>query len=205
MNLMFDIGFNVGDFSKKFIDNYPGIKIVGVEPNSYLPRLNHPNVTILNKLASSTSNEMIDFCIARNHVLSTANEEWKHTRFKNEQWYPPIKIESISIDDLIKLHGIPDLIKIDVEGYEFNVISGLKFKAQEIMFEWTEELFFSSTLPCVEYLRKLGYEQFGYTSAETERGAYEKCIYDLWENLDIQNTLKITPSRQYQWGMIYCK
>lgn len=206
MKLVFDIGFNVGEFSQYIMKNNENCIIIGVEPNYYIKPIsfNHPNVTVLNKAVSNVDNHMLDFYIGVNHVLSTANPDWMKKRFVNEEWYVPIKIETITIDKLIELYGIPDLIKIDVEGFELNVITGLTKKIEsKIMFEWTEEFFYENTIPCVKHLQSLGYMEFGYTHSSTENSKTFNVDYNSWEKLNIHNIIK--QDRNMEWGMIYCK
>ena len=72
----------------------------------------------------------------------------------------PIKVNTISLDKLIDTHGNPDLIKIDVEGYENSVLKSLTSKkAKKITFEW-HEYNIDQIIDSIKYLSKLGYEYF---------------------------------------------
>ena len=46
---------------------------------------------------------------------------------------------TITIDKLIQEYGTPELIKIDVEGGEFECLSSLTQKVNNICFEWASE------------------------------------------------------------------
>ncbi len=50
-----------------------------------------------------------------------------------------VSVPTISIDTLIDTYGIPDLIKIDVEGAEELVVKSLTKKVKCLCFEWAVE------------------------------------------------------------------
>jgi hypothetical protein len=52
-------------------------------------------------------------------------------------------------------YGYPDYIKIDVEGYELNVLKGLSKPVRLVSFEFIEE-FFDDSLKCLDQLSALG-------------------------------------------------
>lgn len=122
------------------------------------------------------------------------------SRFYNQQ-YTEIICKTITIDDLIKKYGEPELIKIDVEGGEYEVISSLSKKVKLLCFEWASETN-NITFNCIDYLEKLGFTDFyiqfrdNYTFRPKENDFYD--INKLKANL-----LKTKP--KIDWGMIWCK
>lgn len=205
MKLIFDIGANRGAFTDKCLQEHKDVKIILVEPNDDLYKMlkqkysHNENIIILSNVVSSNSDEIIDFYISSDDVLSTSSTEWiTNSRFSGNYTWHSVKKQTINIDKMIEMYGTPDLLKIDVEGYELEVIKGLTQKVKKLCFEWAEEQYDNINKIC-EYLKHLGYENFGfiygdeYLKEPTDFSAWEKC--KIHEN--------IIPSRKAAWGMIW--
>lgn len=206
--IYFDIGCNQGQWIET---NYTDEDIfIGVEANPAVYEktkerfISFDNITILNFAVSDKCGE-IDFypeVFDSNHVASTASKFWiSHGRFKGVcSWPVSIKIESITLDSLIKLFGNPCHVKIDVEGYELTVLQGLTKPVQSLSFEWVEEQR-DELLLSVGYLFSLGYKKFNYL---LNRDTYD---YFPTEFMDIKGILEfikeLQPERKKEWGMIY--
>src|SRR5262249_4773543 len=73
-------------------------------------------------------------------------------------------IETTTLEDLIAAHGRPLFVKIDVEGYELNVIRGLRQPVPYLSFEVNLPEFRSEGLECVALLGSLAADgKFNYT------------------------------------------
>jgi len=149
---------------------------------------------------SNKSKEIVNFYISDIDTISTASTEWiDGSRFSNKyKWNKIIQKETLNLDTMISRYGQPDLIKIDVEGYELNVIQGLSKKQSDICFEWAEEEY--DKLNCIiKYLEFLGYYNFGFTYGDdhlTKPEQYSCCNKCLIHN-------NIVPKRKEKWGMIW--
>jgi FkbM family methyltransferase len=233
MNLIFDIGFNVGEFTQTCFNKYKECSVIAVEANPNLCNavsqhfFTNYNFSLLNNLVSNKEGEEIDFYISHNATgVSTASTEFmensrftkgsKHLGENSINWAAPIKVQSITIDSMIERYGMPDLIKIDVEGYELNVLSGLTQKANDICFEWHEEEK-DNLYKILNHLQNLGYEQFGVIGWFDEGDVFEKAtfsdkgdpyleypknLYTL-ENLELDKL--INPERRVNYGMFFAK
>jgi FkbM family methyltransferase len=80
------------------------------------------------------------------------------------------KVETTTLEDLIAVHGLPVFIKIDVEGYELNVIRGLRQPVPCLSFEVNLPEFCPEGLECVRLLAALtSASEFNY-SADCQYG-----------------------------------
>jgi len=202
--LIFDIGANEGRFAEECFRKYENCQVILVEPNPELlngleEKFKNKNVKIINKLVSSKSNLKIDFYINNLSVISTASHDWiNNSRFKDSNWKEAIKIESISLDDLIVSYGTPDILKVDVEGYELEVFEGLTSKQKKICFEWAEEQYDKINKTC-DHLKSIGYSDFGFIDGD--QYLLEATEYTSWEKSNFH--LDIIPERKRRWGMIW--
>ena len=233
MNLIFDIGFNVGEFTQTCFNKYKECSVIAVEANPNLCNavsqhfFTNYNFSLLNNLASNKEGEEIDFYISHNATgVSTASTEFmensrftkgsKHLGENSINWAAPIKVQSTTVDAMIERYGMPDLIKIDVEGYELNVLSGLTQKANDICFEWHEEER-DNLYKILEHLQSLGYEKFGVIGWFDEGDVFEKATFSdkgdpyleypknfyALENLELHKL--INPERRVNYGMFFAK
>jgi hypothetical protein len=71
-----------------------------------------------------------------------------------------------TLDKLIEQFGIPSFIKIDVEGFEYEVIKGLSKPVKALSLEFTPEII-ESTYKCINYLQQLGKINLNYSVFKT--------------------------------------
>ena len=231
MKLIFDIGFNKGEFTDVCIKKYPACKVVGVEANMDLFHRvrKKPYLTLLNNLVSQKDGEKIDFFIEFGQDgISTASQEFmQNSRFKkgskylspnSAQWINAGKVETITLDTLVDTYGSPDVIKIDVEGYEYNVIAGLSKKAGKICFECHEEEK-EKLHKTIKHLRGIGYNKFGFIGYFEEGDSFERLTYSevgdpyliepanyfLWKEIEPELDKCFQPERRVNYGMVWCK
>jgi FkbM family methyltransferase len=205
--ILFDIGANRGLYTDSNAKKYD--KFILVEANKHLCNflknnyINNPNIIIEQKIVSSDKNTV--FYISNVDVISSCDSEWiNNSRFSNKSCYNFNKTtdnESITIDELVEKYGIPEYIKIDVEGYELNVLKSMTKKYCPIGFEWAEEKK-DELLLSLEYVKSLGYEKFCLQKEDKYDFVPEK-----W--LDYNQIYKIVDElcnieRKLEWGMIHC-
>jgi FkbM family methyltransferase len=204
--MFFDIGANVGNWSLTNINNCDKIISVEASPNTFNRLVNntHNNnkIITLNYAVCNSDEEFIEFYNCSADTLSTINRDWldsDKSRFYKQFNYNVIKCKTISIDKLIEMYGIPELIKIDVEGGEFQCLSSLTKKINNICFEWASETN-DITFRCLDYLEMIGYTEFAiqFEDNYTYRPQLYKDINFVKEQVN-----KTTPKKE--WGMIWAK
>lgn len=215
-SLYFDIGANVGKWSLKNIKKCK--RIIAVEPSRktfevLIKNCEEKNIICLNYAVSNENKEEIDFYECKNCTqISTINKNWlcsKESRFYGME-HTKTSCKTISLDNLIIKYGVPDLIKIDVEGAEDLAISSLTKKVETLCFEWAQE-FPLVTKNSIDCLMKIGFTKFyiqegdacNFTPKEEE---YKSDLKFIENELNIDRTKlnkrgKLVPA----WGMIWAK
>lgn len=203
---LFDIGANNGAWIEA--NRYRASKIIAVEADANLAEglrekwADNPGVVVVSA-AASHSCEPVTFYHANMDTVSTASEDWvKNSRFSGGaffKWDTGSIIRGVTLDRLIEEFGSPDLIKIDVEGYEDRVLQGLTQKVPMLCFEFSEEI--ETIQQSIDHLKKIGFTQFAY--CEMDDYTWEPYAWKVWEELDLMG--RINPQRKELWGMIWAK
>jgi FkbM family methyltransferase len=213
--LVLDIGYNVGNFTKCILSIYPDAKIIGVDGHptykEMFDRNPLPNVEYVHGVVSNVCKQDVSLFICdSNPGINSINPDWiekiRHNHYF-QKTKREIKVRSTTLDKMISVYGIPDIIKLDIEGAESIALSGLSQKCGIVLLEWCEE-FFQDTLKCVEILRKLGYNMFSNDSHwegtnETIHEFNPDLEYKSWD--DLIKDENIEPERKKRWGMLYAK
>ena len=140
-----DLGANIGTISIPLIKKRQDIKIVCVEAAPWifnylqknLARNDAQNVTAINKVLFYTDNEEVNFY--------SPSDKFGKGSLSPVFTDKLVKVKTVKIDSLIKDLGLGkvDIIKIDVEGYEYHVFKGAiellgKADAPDILFEFVD-------------------------------------------------------------------
>lgn len=206
-DLCFDVGAHLGDRSAVWLRL--GATVVSIEPqprfSDYLANKFEGNVRFHNEnIAVGATNTTAILHISNLFpTLSTlASEKWRDKINKATPltitYDETVEIRVLTLDDLIKMYGKPTFIKIDVEGYESEVLKGLSHPIDYISFE---VLSYNSDLmeECLLILTKLGYSKFNFSMRETF-----KMSFDRWVKGEIIKTFLNGMSKTYS-GDIYAK
>ncbi|MEI6653942.1 MAG: FkbM family methyltransferase [Verrucomicrobiota bacterium] len=111
--------------------------------------------------------------VSPDHVLSTLSQAFIDRtmgsgRFASARWDRVEDVEVMTLDQLIAEYGMPQFIKIDVEGYESEVLAGLSHAVAALSIEWTPELPENARV-CLRRLDTLGDYEFNLTWGESMR------------------------------------
>lgn len=203
-DLCYDIGANIGNKTGVFLKLWA--KVVAVEPQELAcQKINNlygdnKNLIIINKgLADKPG--FLELSIGEDcSVLSTMSEKWKKGVFSEDhKWTKTQSVPVDTLDSLIAEYGLPKFCKIDVEGFELEVLSGLTKKIPYISFEFNQK-FLQDAKKCIDYLASLGRAEFNCCFGESTNFAFEKWVSPGNLFSKIQQIDKNNP-----WGDIYVK
>jgi FkbM family methyltransferase len=128
------------------------------------------NVKIVNK-ALGEKTGVAKMYVSSADVLSSLSKEFiektsKSGRFQEGWWNKEEEVEVTTLDRLIAEYGKPKFIKIDVEGFELQVVKGLSQPIEMISLEYTPELT-SNLKAAIEHLETLGNYEFNLSWCES--------------------------------------
>jgi FkbM family methyltransferase len=158
--LCFDVGANVGNRIGPLLDI--GARVVAVEPQevcyTFLKKKFGKKIAIITK-GLGESEGVKSFHLSSGSPMSSFSEEWisavKDGRFKDYTWDKVEMVEMTTLDKLIEQYGTPAFIKIDVEGYEANVLKGLTHPVKMISFEYTVPEQTEKAITCIEVIQSM--------------------------------------------------
>ena len=177
--ILFDLGACYGAFSKHFLEKFPNAKIVLVEanPNNFKKiEIESDNCTLLNKAVSQKENKIIFY----EDENSSQNGSVLFNYFKGIKH----EIETTNLEKLFENFNYIDLVKMDIEGAEWEVLLNapsdaiLKINQLSVEFhDFIEKNHEGITLQCVKRMKKLGY-RLEYQSTEYMNGCkYYDCLF----------------------------
>lgn len=197
-NLIFDIGANVGDFT--YVYSKSCSKVISVEPQkelySYLKNRfkNNKKVIVENVGVSNKLGHLRMYIDNKNKAMGSFNKDW------NKSWGNEVDnsyfVKVITLDKLIEKYGLPDYIKIDVEGYEYVVLQGLSHKTKYLSFEFHNKVL-PDVINRIELLHSLGYTRFNLSFDQ-------KLKFKDW--IPLKKLISVLKSEDINFcGDIYCK
>lgn len=172
--LAFDIGAHLGDRSAAF--HALGARVVALEPQPTLAKwfkrlVNQPTITLL-PLAAGPTAGFAEIAISASHpTLSTLASEWReqigtrNTGFRRVSWEQRLQVQVTTLDKLIDEYGDPSFIKIDVEGFEAQVLAGLSVPVAALSVEFVAGAL-EVNHACIDHLTRLGEYRYNVVSGE---------------------------------------
>ena len=180
--VVFDVGANRGEFANAFLRL--GAMVYAVEPHPVCIRelralyRRNPRFKLLECALGAAPGEA-QLYLGENGMdnMSTLSDDFRREvkeipGLSLAGWNESVTVKVDTLDRLIGEYGIPDFCKMDVEGFDLEVLRGLSTPLPMLQFEyhpWAVE----KAVQCVEYLSALGTYQFNVTMSQSRDESVE--------------------------------
>jgi FkbM family methyltransferase len=179
--LVFDIGAHIGHRTASFLRL--GARVVAVEPQpaaaGFLRALYgwRRRAKIVRAACGRGEGRIQLHVNSANPIVSTASSAFISAAagsigWEGQSWDRVIDSPLTSLDALMRDYGAPSFIKIDVEGFESDVLAGLKQPPPSLSFEFTL-IQRDVAVQCVHQCAALGLTSFQAVVGETHALAFE--------------------------------
>lgn len=176
-DLCFDLGAHVGN--RVWAWSRLGARVVAVEPQPACLNLlrrwygRRRNVTLLEVAVGAQAGRAPLWVSAATPTVTTLSRGWIETvqqeeSFAGVRWEEHVEVDVTTLDALIARFGVPAFCKIDVEGYELEVLRGLSQPLPALSFEYLPAAR-AAAVACVERLAELGDYRFNWSAGERHR------------------------------------
>lgn len=174
-DLVFDIGAHVGDRIGAF--RHLGARVVAAEPQPALLTVlrllyGRDRAVVIEPVALGRAEEFAELIVNRaNPTISTLSPDFVTAaqgapNWEGQSWDSRLRVPMTTLDAMIARHGVPAFIKIDVEGFEAEVLGGLTQAVPALSFEFTT-IQRAVALAALDRCVALGFSRFNATLGET--------------------------------------
>jgi FkbM family methyltransferase len=187
-DIAFDIGAHVGSRVRAW--RKLGARVIAVEPQPDCLRVlrlffgRDRGVTIVAEAVGARAGRAQLGLSTATPTVSSMSRDWiesvtTDSSFARVRWDSAVEVEVATLDDLIATHGEPAFCKIDVEGFEVDVLRGLTRPLRGLSFEYLPPAH-DAALAALDLVEQLGaaaggYE-YNYSPIETMRFAGDRWL-----------------------------
>lgn len=191
-DVAFDIGAHVGSRVRAW--RKLGATVVAVEPQPDFVRIlrlffgrDRRVVIVPDAVGAQPGHASLGVSTAT-PTVSSMSHEWIESvttdrSFARVRWDRSVDVTVTTLDALVARHGAPAFCKVDVEGFELDVLSGLSRPVRALSFEYLPPAH-DAALAVLDLVGRLGDYRYNYSPVETLRWASER-----WLDADELSTL----------------
>ncbi|MHA7878608.1 MAG: FkbM family methyltransferase [Saccharospirillum sp.] len=176
-DLCFEIGAHVGN--RLLAWRTLGAEVVAVEPQPLLMDAlrrrygGDQHITLVEQAIGAEPGEATLFISSRTPTVTTLSKDWinqvqQDPSFQSVSWDQEVTVPLTTLDALIEAHGEPRFCKIDVEGFELDVLKGLSRPLAALSFEYIPASM-AVAIGCIRRLEALGQYEYNLAPGETHR------------------------------------
>ena len=176
-DVAFDIGAHVGSRVRAW--RKLGVRVIAVEPQPDCLRVlrlfygRDPDVAIVPLAVGSRPGQARMNVSTATPTVSSMSPDWidsvaSESSFSRVRWDRATEVQVTRLDELIAQHGEPAFCKIDVEGFEVEVLKGLTRPLRGLSFEYLPPAH-DAALTALDLVERLGAYQYNYSPIETMR------------------------------------
>lgn len=178
-SLCFDIGAHAGNRVRCW--RQLGARVVAVEPQPAFARLlrllygRDRGVELVAAAVGRHAGSAPLLISERTPTVTTLSRDWAASMrtepsFAGVRWSLGDSVEVVTLQTLIERFGEPRFVKIDVEGYEAEVLAGLTTAVPSLSFEYVPAAR-QIALECIDRVVSLGHYRYNWSRGESHRFA----------------------------------
>lgn len=176
-DVCFDIGAHVGSRLRAWAPL--NARIIAVEPQPDCMALlrrwfgQQSRIILIEQAVGAAPGVAELWVSSRTPTVTTLSPTWieavcQERGFATVRWNEQVLVTVTTLDELITRYGLPAFCKIDVEGYELDVLKGLSQAIPALSFEYLPACL-EAARDCIAQLARLGAYQFNWSVGEAQR------------------------------------